>query len=387
MAPSSKAPLIKGYLPVRLRFPRDNQHDSKKSGHDETFFYVKEHHASASGNGSSSSSSATLFVANCPVHATVSTKLLLKSIFGRYGDVSRVTVIATPRRASTSHHNKDGGSHGEEDAAEALEQWTTRFAAPSFLPPYVSISSSSSSEPSSNQNGSVEDGKFAHVVFRSTKEMKQTLQTLMDIMSSSGTESENELLAAAVQVDPIELQTLADETERQRNEATGRLDEESMDDGEKRAASSSSGVLAVAARYRAGCRRLLDRDALLEECNTVMESFEDAEEQERHRQQTASIPDDDGFVTVTYGGSGNSKGALEAAATESSNDRGGRRKKTSRSRNKKKNKMGGADPATDFYRFQTKQNRKRSLQDLRQRFEEDKAKVQKMKEERQYRPF
>ena len=261
MAPSSKAPLIKGYLPVRLRFPRDD-HDSKESGHDETFFYVKEHQASAAGNGSSSSS-ATLFVANCPVHATVSTKLLLKSIFGRYGDVSRVTVIATPRRASTSHHNKDGSSAGEEDAAEALEQWTTRFAAPSFLPPYVSISSSSSSsssEPSSNQNGSVEDGKFAHVVFRSTKEMKQTLQTLTEIMSSSGTESDNELLPAAVQVDPIELQTLADETERQRNEAMGRLDdEEPMDNGEKQA-SSSSGVLAVAARYRSGCRRLLDRD-------------------------------------------------------------------------------------------------------------------------------
>jgi hypothetical protein len=35
----------------------------------------------------------TLFVSNAPVVPSVRTKLLLKSIFGRYGELDRVTVI------------------------------------------------------------------------------------------------------------------------------------------------------------------------------------------------------------------------------------------------------------------------------------------------------
>jgi len=351
MAPASlkrrdnAPPLIKGYLPVRLRFPSE----TAPGVDDETFFYVKEHQQQNNNNNN------TLFVANGPVHPQVSTKRLLKSIFGRYGDVTRVTVIANPRR---SNNDK-----GDAAAESALERWTTQFANPSYLPVRAVQEESGSS--------SMDDGKFAHVVFRSTKEMKQSLQTLTEIMTTSYTDDDK---LPAVTVDTIELQTLSDASDFYQDDST---------------AKQPGGVLAIAARYRASCRRL-DRAALLEECNNVVQAYEHAQDEEqRGKAAAAAAPDDDGFVTVTYGTTTAHKGALEATVTTErpAGDARGRRKKTARSRPKKKNKLGGADPLPDFYRFQTKEHRKRSLQDLRQRFEEDLAKVKKMKEERQYKPF
>ena len=54
---------------------------------------------------------------------------------------------------------------------------------------------------------------------------------------------------------------------------------------------------------------------------------------------------------------------------------------------KKKKESTGASELQDFYRFQRKETRKRNVQDLREKFEEDLKKVKKMKEERQYKPF
>ena len=48
--------------------------------------------------------------------------------------------------------------------------------------------------------------------------------------------------------------------------------------------------------------------------------------------------------------------------------------------------MGSAE-LKDFYRFQTKESRKRGILELRKRFEEDLVRVKKLKEEKAYRPF
>ena len=96
---------IKGYLPVRLRLPpviskqsSDRNEDHSRSQLNETIFYVKEHYVSGT-----SQSTNTLFIANAPVVPYVKTQLVLKSIFGRYGEITRVTVLPNPRRQS----NKD----------------------------------------------------------------------------------------------------------------------------------------------------------------------------------------------------------------------------------------------------------------------------------------
>jgi ribosomal RNA-processing protein 7 len=318
-------PLIKGYLPVRLKVPED------------TFFYVKQHHGD---------DATTLFVANCPVHCNVDTKLLLTSIFGRYGDVTRVTVIKNPRQQQQQQQ--------QEHSANPLllgssYNWTDKFRCPTCMVDDDAIGK-----------------KFAHVKFRSAKEMKQTLRVLCEIMRTE----------EYITLDPIEMQTLADETDHQRQRRCGEEDL-STEEGPSREKKRTSGIAAIVQRYKSS---RCDRDELLQECNDIMSAFETAEEEEQRRQNERQV-DDDGFVTITYKNT-KDKSQLEDADTVAA--RGGRSRKQ-RSRSKKSN--GGAQPLEDFYRFQTKDNRKRSLQELREKFEQDLARVKKLKEEKKYSPF
>lgn len=315
--------LIKGYLPVRLNLP------SEKDRTDETFFYVKEHFASSN---DSKNKSNTLFLANVPVVPLVDTKLFLTSIFGRYGDLTRVTVIQDPRKLKN-----------ENSRDSILHSWTSKFARPSFLPTMYS------------------NGKFAHVVFASNKEMHKSLQAIREIMATKG----------RITIDKIELQTLADESARKHGQGG---DEESDHETEE------SGILAVAARYRAKCSQL-DRIKLMEECNNIMQEYEEAEEEQvrRAKASAANEADEDGFVTVSHSAQVGSKIELEASGEQQ------QRRKAKRKRSKKESI--GASELSDFYRFQTKEKRRNTLQDLRLRFEQDLAKVKKLKEDKHYRPF
>jgi ribosomal RNA-processing protein 7 len=372
--PTKAVSLIKGYLPVRIRLP---------DGDETTFIYVKEHRHSATPPQQqqleeedvggqplrlrhASNDSSTLFVANCPTVPGCRTKLLLQSIFGRYGEVSRVTVIPNPRQQLQPQQPAE---------YHKLQDWTPNFSAPTYHYPSIAA---------------VAEGKFAHVVFTSTKEMKRTFKAMQEAMSSNSSSSSNNtesetplLLPPALTLDKIELQTLSDETERQLRQELG-FDDDDDNDMPKPTITASGGILAVAARYRASCQRLSDRNELLNECNAVVQAFEDVEARER-RERDEAVPDDDGFVTVSYSATADSKRALEVK------DRRGRAAAvagTKRPRQKKKNKgVGGAEPLPDFYRFQAREHRKKSLHELRQQFQEDLVKVKQMKEERQYRPF
>lgn len=350
MAPSSAPSLIKGYLPVRLMLPPtwSNKY------HDETYFYIREHQAKGE-TASNSSVKSTIFVANAPVVPGVSTKILLQSLFGRFADISRVTVVQNPRGDDSS------------DAKEALKTsltWTKKFREPSFLPTIHS------------------EGKFAHVVFETPKSMKKALRAMHDVMKPTKDGSR-----PGLKLEPIEIQTLSDESSRiyreERRKELGLEDDDDEDDEKSVdvAAEHATGALAVAARYRASCAEL-SREKLLEECNAVMQEYEDAEEAKRKAQEAAkSQPDEDGFITVTYSGAVGSQVELE----QSKHGNPGRRKGAMRSR-KKKDAVGSQE-LQDFYRFQRRENKKRTLEDLRIQFEEDLKRVKRMKEERHYRPF
>jgi len=52
-----------------------------------------------------------------------------------------------------------------------------------------------------------------------------------------------------------------------------------------------------------------------------------------------------------------------------------------RTRNKKKTEL------TNFYRFQMREAKRDQLQELRRRFEEDKARVARLREGRRFKPF
>ncbi|KAL7572023.1 hypothetical protein ACA910_001677 [Epithemia clementina (nom. ined.)] len=425
--------LIKGYLPVRLKFPKafsplpqnllnngdatDEKNNDENNGTDgsnecnSSFLYIKEHQAdnnsnrkttTKGGNGGNGddayhkkSARTTIFVANAPILAGISTSLLLQSIFGRYGNVVRVTVVSNPRKQQQQRRRE---TTGLVPTRQPLS-WTTRFGPPSFLP-----LQQQQQQHNSRERG---QGKFAHVVMQSSKDLKRTLQQMTKLMNN-----DDDDFPPGVVLDPIELQALADESQRQERQ---KHDQQYSDDDEGGDEVDDErvhrvGLQRVVHRYRASKRPLNDREALLEECNIVMQQWEEAEAKRRHAmEQAANQPDEDGFVTVSYGSSaglsmhneddgGNDHDDVDDDANgnrTASNAMKRRARQRSRknkqsnnnNKNSNNNKLSGANPLPDFYRFQTKDNRKRTLHDLRQRFEEDLAKVKKLKEEKQYRPF
>ncbi|KAL7553531.1 hypothetical protein ACHAWF_016841 [Thalassiosira exigua] len=386
------SPSIKGYLPIRIALP-----PLSLLGKDQpsvaSFVYIKEHSERSppkSGAGAGAGGGATLFVANAPANGPVRTDLFLRALFERCGDVERVTATNDLRKIGSSN------SSGE----EAAEFFRTAALAGlddcgAFLPraqrgdgrfAHV-IGSNSSGEEAAEffRNAALAgfdavppraprgDGKFAHVVFASSKEMKKALKALNKEISKGGD-------GYAVGLDDDKMERLKRETaELLSDESKESGDDGSDDEGEE--CEELTGIRATAAQARMKAGRHISRQKLMQMCNEAMASFETEEaEAERKAKLAGEQPDEDGFVTVTH------KSAPSfGAANDLEEDRHHRRK--AGKRNRKRKGGSGADELTDFYRFQMKETRMREVQDLKKRFEEDLAKVKKMKEERAYRPF
>ncbi|GKY96055.1 hypothetical protein MPSEU_000565700 [Mayamaea pseudoterrestris] len=340
---------IKGYLPVRVKF----QSFINQNEEDETFFYVKEHQQKE--QGSTTVKNDTLFITNAPTIPRIRTRLLLTALLGRFGEIKQVSIVENPMKVAADQV--------DEATAERLHSWTKQFEPPTFLAP------------------SLMEGSFAHVVFTSNKEMKRTLKDLQQMMN----EKTGKGGLPGVTLNSIDLQTLRDASDQlplsEDEYDACRQQEEPIKLHSKR----NSGFVNVIDRYRHLCRGLA-RDNLLGECNLVMELFEDAEEQARKTRASAtSTVDEDGFVSVSYSAQVGSKQELEQDVNAGTG--GLERRRKGQGRNRKKKQGAGATELSDFYRFQTKVNRKRTVQELRERFEEDLVKLKRMKDEKQFRPF
>ena len=110
--------------------------------------------------------------------------------------------------------------------------------------------------------------------------------------------------------------------------------------------------------------RYPDKTQLLESVNAYMTAFA-AQELAHTRLQAKQRqePDEDGFVTVTRGGR-TGPARLDVAQEQAG---------------KQKQKHKGLE---DFYRFQTREQRKARAGELVRKFEEDKEKVRRMRERR-----
>jgi ribosomal RNA-processing protein 7 len=392
---------------------------------EDTFFFVREHQGRAADDSEATEATAaskrgtTLFVANAPIVPGISTKLLLKSIFGRFADVTRVTAVQNPRAAAKAAAAADNDNETPTttttttttttlslSTTSSLLAWSNKQAMfqPTFLPDILSET----------------EGKYAHVVFSSAKEMKKAKKDLEELMSDSAkgrkkrkkgdAQQEMQQQQRALVLDKLELQTLSDESLRLREEnirkalkrdefefesdddADGDIDQSietrrnsnnSNNNNDDTTSRKHAGVLAVAQRYRESCKFLKSRSNLMEECNLVMQAYEDAEEAKRRAQEAQKAePDDDGFVTVSYSSNVGSKVEFEQSATATTPSR-----RKGNKRNRKKKEAVGSGELQDFYRFQRSDTRKRTMEDLRKQFEEDVRKVKRLKEEKEYRPF
>jgi ribosomal RNA-processing protein 7 len=360
---AAEALLIRGYLPVRVRFPsaahnNNDDDDEAQPPPSSTFFYVKPHtHPSKQQQPQQQQhqqAGTTLFVANAPSFpaSSLGPQVLLQSLLGRYGRITRVTVVPRPK-SSHSNHRQDV-DHEDSPAASTT---TTHEA-------YFSESSTTTD-------------RFAHVVFASPKDLNRCYQALVRVMRSSSTDS----VPPALVVDALERQTLLDQMEQRRQLAQEEDEEEDNDVQQSQAdvlEPETRGIAKVFNSYRRHCQKRAQRQALLEDCDAVMEDYEAAEQLKR--QAAASEPDADGFVTVTHDS--------QAAAASLEQQSHGRTARPSKGRTRKRKKGAGSSERTDFYRFQTKAARRDAVHTLRQRFQEDLERIQKIKSETGgFKPF
>lgn len=105
------------------------------------------------------------------------------------------------------------------------------------------------------------------------------------------------------------------------------------------------------------------RRVLQEKVNAYLSAFAALESAHSKRlAKQRSIPDEDGFITVTRGGRAGPARLEEAQAA------------AERQKEREKKRTGG-----DFYRFQSREERKRRENELKRKFEEDKMRVQEMR--------
>lgn len=253
-----------------------------------------------------------------------------------------------------------------------------------------------------------DEGSFAHVVFASSKDLRLALKALGKLMASGPSEKDG--LPPAVMLGALEVRELVEASSKllKREEAakygipmhpakqddsdSDSDDDDDQDDDQdddtgdrkKKKRKVKTGIHALAERQRT---LYVKRRFLMEACNAIMEQYEEAEEEAAARARAAAqMPDDDGFVTVVSSKAPAVGVDLEEDVIGGGDGAGEGRRKGSKRKRKKKEARGSSE-LTDFYRFQTKETRRKGLQELRERFEADLAKVKKLKEEKAYRAF
>jgi len=122
-------------------------------------------------------------------------------------------------------------------------------------------------------------------------------------------------------------------------------------------------------------------DAIRAHADSAMEVYE--YEQEKSRQKSKyrkgeAVVDEDGFTLVTRGGAyGKTLGGGVAVASKKFHQTG----QTGRKRRKEKKEKDG------FYAFQKAEKQRQELLNLKKKWEEDKVKVEKLKQSRRFNPY
>lgn len=407
--------LIKNYLPLRLSLPSP----INPSISEDTFLFVKQHMNISSSSGSSISSSQTLFIANAPFYPNIRTSILLQSIFERYGDVDRVVVAPNPRKnlgeqdssggdttTSASSHQNTGTGADDDVTVSMFEKEINSIKGGDGAG--AGTVASRQCEMALDESSWYDQGKFAHVIFSSPKMMKKVWGHLISNNSSGKKKKEKKKNSnVAIKFGKLEIQELEDISfglfEKERTKLTKQSHSNSNDtiqgssgedsEGEEEYTKDQKRTRGLSNLVQMKKGSIPSRETLKMACDKIMAKYEAAEEEALQKQLAAKDqPDDDGFVTVSYGTNVGDIVELEENGTlGNTGAAGGRRRKAAmrrgRSRSSKTNVVKGSDELKDFYRFQLKESKKRSMEDLKSRFQEDLKRVKKMKEDKMYRPF
>jgi len=254
-----------------------------------------------------------------------------------------------------------------------------------------------------------DQGRFAHVVFSSPKVMRKVWSLINGSAEKKQKNKKKGSNNVVIKFGKLEIQELEDislglyEKERAKfaniQNESGEDSSDSEDEEKTHHHQQQQPTRGLPNLIRAKKDSIPSRETLKMACDKIMAKYEDAEEEALKKQLAAKDqPDSDGFVTVSYGTNVGDIVELEENGTlGNTGTAGGRRHKEamrrggrsgrSRSRSSKKNVVKGSDELKDFYRFQLKESKKRSMEDLKTRFQEDLKRVKKMKEDKMFRPF
>ncbi|KAJ1424857.1 ribosomal RNA-processing protein 7-domain-containing protein, partial [Ochromonadaceae sp. CCMP2298] len=121
-----------------------------------------------------------------------------------------------------------------------------------------------------------------------------------------------------------------------------------------------------------------DAEALQEESDLYMEQFDEAETvMKRDREAALNTVDADGFEMVKH---------RSKRKRDDGNSQKGEKRRAGAARARGPRKKNDTE-LKNFYRFQVREERMKDLSLLRRKFEEDKERVAKQKEARQFKPF
>ena len=122
--------------------------------------------------------------------------------------------------------------------------------------------------------------------------------------------------------------------------------------------------------------KFVEEEKLLEDVKSYMEDYDKKVAEAKLIDEGLSQPDEDGWVTVTKKQEKKPEKRKKAVEDDSKKGRGKKNR-----RKKKKVEL------TNFYSHQIKEDKMNNIRALREKFEEDKQKIAKMKQERKFRPF
>lgn len=115
-----------------------------------------------------------------------------------------------------------------------------------------------------------------------------------------------------------------------------------------------------------------DPEVLQKEINQFMLEYDKQTEEQKKQEQMAGEEDEDGWITVTK--HGRNPGLSRKEIVE-------QKIKAKIEKNKKKKEL------RNFYTFQIRDSKMKHLANLRQKFEEDKKKINALKQARKFKPF
>lgn len=115
-----------------------------------------------------------------------------------------------------------------------------------------------------------------------------------------------------------------------------------------------------------------DPEVLQKEINQFMSEYDKQTEEQKKQEQLAGEEDEDGWITVTK--HGRNPGLSRKEIVE-------QKIKAKIEKNKKKKEL------RNFYTFQIRDSKMKHLANLRQKFEEDKKKINALKQARKFKPF